>query len=95
MSNKQYILSGLDGDLAIHFAKAVDGSDSVSLSPITETSFGTPNTALKIFNSEDQAAAYKDKLCIDAASMFVYTPYTLETYCNLEVKPFERALEVV
>ena len=97
-AEQKYIL-GFGGETAIHFAKAADGTKSVELASITEASVEN----LMTFNSAEEADGYKDQLCRTAAAQELpqairgrtYTPYSLETYCALNVRPFERALEAV
>lgn len=89
-------------NLVIHFAKAVDGTRSVQLAPVTEASFENAETAVMTFTSAAEAAGYKDHLCHLAAAQespkFMratsYTPYSLETYCDLEVQTLERELAI-
>lgn len=98
-TQQKYIL-GLNGDMAIHFATAVDGTESIQLSPITDASFENQKTALMTFDSFEKADGYKDILCRTAAAQesvrytnsTTFTPYALETYCDLHVKPLKREL---
>ncbi len=94
---EQKFILALNNQMVLHFAKAVDGTKSVELAPATDASMAN----LIIFKSAAEADGYKDQLCRTAAAQelpnFVrgqtYTPYSLETYCALTVKPFERTLE--
>ena len=99
MSIEQKYILGFGGETVIHFAKAADGTESVELAPITESSV----ESLMTFTSAAEAGGYKDKLCRMAAAQELpqgtrgqtFTPYSLETYCALNVQPLGRTLEAV
>jgi hypothetical protein len=84
----KYILA-LDSSLAIHFATAADGSETVELSPIEDEK-------IIAFDSQNQADGFKDLLCRSAAALEassqvspeILTDYSLETLCQLETKRY-------
>lgn len=87
---------------AVHFAKAVDGTDTVQLTPITDASFEDSENKLMIFNNAAAAYGYKDQLCYAAAAQEVpqyvrgttFNPLPLEVCCDLTVKPYMQEFEI-
>ena len=94
--DKKYFLSVGDV-MALHFAKAADGSKAVKLAPITKASFGNEDTALITFTTAAEADVYKDNLCASTAAAVnrkIVKEHVLEDYCTMEIQHMDRRLEI-